>query len=106
MGIFEGILRSSAGNFPPQSASFPVLKLPFSWRGRSTFEGEIQFDSEGEQRGSLSFTSKTEMKGILKSTYGEFPFTGSKVGKVPVDKRDKWEQYSERAHRREKSSRW
>jgi hypothetical protein len=106
MGILEGVLRTS-GELPPEPICFPIPTLPFSWRGRETGEGEIQLDYEGDTNlGSFDFLSNTTLKGILKSSYGKFPFTGSKVADVPVHKDDVWDELSETAHEGERVGRW
>lgn len=106
MGILTGTLRSGK-TLPLESAKFPVAKVPFTWRGRETGEGEIEFDDVNTNSGSFNFLSTTKLKGVLKSTFGNFPFTGCKVSRVPVDKRDDtWDDYSEEAHEAERVGRW
>lgn len=106
MGILEGTLRSGK-TLPPESAKFPVAKVSFTWRGYETGEGEIEFDDVDTNSGSFNFLSKTKLEGVLKSSFGAFPFTGCKVSREPVDNRDdKWDHYSAEAHERARVGRW
>jgi hypothetical protein len=106
MGILKGILRSTTE--PPLSSSkFPAEDVEFSWRGRETGEGEIQLDYEGNvNTGVLTFLSKTQLRGVLRSSFDDFPFSGNKIGKVPLNKDYCWSKYSESAHERERVERW
>lgn len=106
MDILEGTLRSGI-TLPPESAKFPVAKVSFTWRGYETGEGEIEFDDVDTNSGSFNFLSKTKLEGVLKSSFGNFPFTGCKVSREPVDNRDdKWDDYSEEAYEKARRRRW
>lgn len=105
MGILEGVLRATREL--PLSSSFPVKNISFTWQGRETGEGEIQLDYEGDvNTGHLTFLSKTQVTGVLNSSYGNFPFSGSKVSQVPVNKEDTWGDLDSSQYERERVSRW
>ncbi|KAG0583921.1 hypothetical protein KC19_3G172000 [Ceratodon purpureus] len=106
MGIVNGMLRSK-GDLPAQSSSFPVPKVPFTWRGAETGEGMIELDYQGNINvGSFSFVTKTQLNGVFKNDLGKWPFTGFKVAKTPADTEDTWEDYSEEAYERARVGRW
>ncbi|KAI5474618.1 Short-chain dehydrogenase/reductase family protein [Pseudohyphozyma bogoriensis] len=71
-GVFEGVLRSTRKSLP--SVKNTSSTFSFTWRGRETGEGEMQFGPE--YTGSIVFLGGGKIEGKI-SWLGEFEFTGS-----------------------------
>ncbi|KAG0586535.1 hypothetical protein KC19_2G098300 [Ceratodon purpureus] len=95
MGLVEGVLRSSK-ELPPDSTCFPIPRLPITWRGRDTMQGELQLPYKGDANlGSITFLTKGTLRGIFNCNYGKFPFTADKRPAVRIEKHDHWDELSE-----------
>jgi hypothetical protein len=121
IGLLEGVLKCRL----PHTA--PSQRLALDWRGRETGENEIVLNNNF---GHLTLTSQSTIKGILKSTYGDFEFTGKRAPETPTDRaipsrmqalfgssgcaqplsekslRNRWRKLGHRNHGRQGSTRW
>jgi hypothetical protein len=105
-GILEGILHIGGRPYRASTDDFG-----FTWRGRETGEGEMQFGYDCS--GNIAFLGDGEIGGELRSTYGNFQFRGSRVSgedtrpaRSARDMRNEWEQYNEDEYESERVGRW
>jgi hypothetical protein len=99
----EGVLRIDWGG------KWKGQTKQFTWRGRETGEGEIQYD-DSVNRGTVTFTSTNQCFGRFEATYGTWEFRGQKVSREPnVDRLNcinTFEALNEEAYEYARVARW
>jgi hypothetical protein len=101
--ILEGIVRFD------WSSPWKGREKKFTWRGRETGEGEIQYEDDSNT-GQVTFSSASKCSGVWRSGYGDFEFTGKKVSNetsASVSRcEEEFECFNEEAYEYARVARW
>lgn len=107
--ILEGVVKFYWGGPKSVRQAWRGKPRKFTWRGRETGEGVIQYDDASHQ-GAITFTSASECHGIWVSDYGNFEFTGVKIGtqsSTTVEEcEDEYDTYTGEAYEYARVNRW